>query len=414
MKPSGRRAQFEPRWVTELDVRAPSTDLVAPLRADGCRYEFARVLVRSGSEPIAYLEVELSNGRLDAARLARQLEERRGGITMPADDCDGAGGGETARSPFVSVIIASRDRGDSLRRALASVVAVDYPAFEIVVVDSASRTDETARAVEEFPTARVRLVREPRGGLSRARNLGARVAAGPLLAFTDDDVVVDRGWLRAIARGFARGPGVDCVTGLVPSAQLETSVQAFFDARVGWGKLQARRLYDLGEHRSADPRFPYFTGLLGTGANFALTRSAFERIGPFDEILGAGSAAHGGEDLDYFLRILLAHGRIAYEPAAVVWHVHRDDPRAMARQLYGYGSGLTAFMCKYLLRRETRWALIRHLLRASAVFAATAHQAYDSASLPLRTQLSEIYGMAAGPVLYLGSRQRQRREGAAR
>jgi GT2 family glycosyltransferase len=401
--------EFSPSWVTELELTGPLHDLVAPSRSDGRRYERARILMRAKSAPVGYLDVGLSDGALPAAHLIRALSDHADSPALePADDDTGF---QELDAPSVSVVVATRDRGESLRRTLGSLVAMDYPDYEIVVVDSGSRTDDAQRAVDAFSGCRVILVREPLEGLSRARNVGTRVARGQLLAFTDDDVIVDRGWLRAVARGFGRAPGIDCVTGLVPGAELETSAQAFFDARVGWGKLRVARLYDLFEHRSDDPRFPYFTGLLGTGANFAVTCSAFNRVGQFDESLGAGSVSRGGEDLDYFLRILLARGRIAYEPSALVWHVHRRDNRAVARQMYGYGSGLTAFICKYLLRGETRRDLIEHLARGSGLFASTAREAYQAAPVPLTTRLAELCGMLAGPIAYLRARHRQRRLG---
>jgi GT2 family glycosyltransferase len=404
----GRQApEFSPRWVTELDVAMPVPDLVAPDRSDGRRYERARILIRAKGAPVGYLDVVLSDGALPAARLARALSEHADGAALGPSD-DDVTASHDHEAPLVSVVVATRDRGDSLKRTLASLVAMDYPDYEIVVVDSASRTNETQRAIDAFPTSRVILARDALGGLSRARNVGARIAKGQLLAFTDDDVIVDAGWLRAVARGFGRAPDVDCVTGLVPGAELETSAQAFFDARVGWGKLRTARIYDLFEHRCEDPRFPYFTGLLGTGANFAVTRSAFDRVGPFDESLGAGSLSRGGEDLDYFLRILLSYGRIAYEPSALVWHVHRQDNRAVAQQMYGYGSGLTAFICKYLLRGETRRDVIEHLARGTGLFASTARDAYRAAPVPLTTRLAELCGMLAGPIAYLRALHHQR------
>jgi GT2 family glycosyltransferase len=402
-------ARFSPRWVTELDVTAPLRELWAPERVDGYRYERARILLRAKDKPIGYLDVDLSDGHVSAQRLARALAEQTDRRLVAWGEDDPAAT-ESSDPPFVSVIVASRDRGDSLRRTLASLAALDYPDFEVVVVDSGSRTDETALAVDEHRTSRLRLVRDPRGGLSRARNLGARRATGSVLAFTDDDVLVDPGWLRAVVRGFARAPAVDCVTGLVCSAELETAAQAFFDARVGWGEVRGPRLYDLGAYRCSDPRFPYFTGLLGTGANFALTRSAFDRVGPFDEALGAGSPSQAGEDLDYFLRILLSNGLIAYEPSALVWHVHRRDGRSVARQMYSYGSGLTAYICKHLLSAATRRDLVSHLVRGSSLFAATAQEAYDAVPATRATRASELCGLAAGPVAYLRSRRRQRRE----
>src|SRR5437899_11520871 len=109
----------------------------------------------------------------------------------------------------ISVVVCTRDRPDTLATALDSVLAQDHPDFEVLVIDQ-SRGDETARVVEDASTRfpRLRHVRLRTPGLSRAYNTGIREATADLLAFTDDDVIAPRGWLRAIDGAFASHPGV--------------------------------------------------------------------------------------------------------------------------------------------------------------------------------------------------------------
>ena len=106
------------------------------------------------------------------------------------------------------------------------------------------------------------------------------------------------------------------------------------------------RVYDLRSGRDASALYPYSAGIFGTGANFAVDRDLLMGLGGFDETLGAGTPAGGGEDLDAFVRVLRAHRSLVYEPSAVVWHRHRADPGAQRRQLFSYGTGLTPFLTK--------------------------------------------------------------------
>ncbi len=107
---------------------------------------------------------------------------------------------------------------------------MSYRPFEVVVVDNAPSSEATREAVlaEYGGDSRVRYVREPRPGLSCARNRGLEEAAADIVAFTDDDVIVDRWWLDGIWRGFQAAPEVACVTGLIATAQIENSVAAVF------------------------------------------------------------------------------------------------------------------------------------------------------------------------------------------
>jgi GT2 family glycosyltransferase len=259
--------------------------------------------------------------------------------------------------------------------------------------------------LEELGDPRVRRVLEPRPGLSRARNRGVAESTGEIIAFTDDDVIVDPLWIRALVRGIGREDAVGCATGFVTAAELDTPAQQYFERRVCWSDDFAPRLFDLGEHRVDVPLYPYLTGTFGAGANFAITRSALADVGPFDEALGAGSPAMGGEDIDYFLRLLLAGYAIAYEPAAIVWHVHRRELAALREQLDSYGSGLSAFVFKQLLDpRTARDVLRRGLPGLRRMYDLRQRGRYEGTE-DLRLWRSELAGFASGPVRYIRGRR---------
>jgi GT2 family glycosyltransferase len=259
--------------------------------------------------------------------------------------------------------------------------------------------------------ARVKYVREPRPGLSRARNTALRHAAGEILAFSDDDVLVDRRWLDSILRGFARTDGVGCVTGLIASASLEHPAEQYFDGRVSWSANCEHRLFRLEPGPDDPPLHPYNAGTFGAGANMAFRTAALQQTGPFDERLGAGTPAAGGEDLDMFVRVLRAGWVIGYEPAALVWHAHRVDEQSLRGQLRAYGSGLSAYLFKHLLARATRRELLSrclHAVRHARQLGARSQASHSSAGLPSDVARAELHGLVLGPWLYLRAPRNRR------
>ncbi|MEZ0339743.1 glycosyltransferase family 2 protein [Mycobacterium sp. pV006] len=403
MPAQGRPVWAKARWIglIELDEWTPAPDgdvQFAARHSDG--YRTARVLVRSGLRPIAFVEGPIVDG---VARIAVPT-------AVPAPEP------EPADLPPVSVVVCTRERPDQLADALQSLLALNYPQFEVVVVDNAPRTDATARVIEQAADDRVRRVEEPVPGLSTARNTGLRAARHDLVAYTDDDVYVDRHWLRALARGFARSPRVSCVSGLVPSGELRTAAQGYFDQRVSWSGPLQPQLFTLDDPPAEEPLFPFRVGRFGTGANFAVRRDRVLELGGFDEALGAGTAAQGGEDLDLFFRVLTGGDALATEPAAIVWHRHRSDNDALLAQARGYGLGLGAWLTKVGLDRSHRRLLatvirrqFRSSVRAGADYGAIITPPLDfRADVPSSVGRIEVLAVFGGPRALWQGRRRNR------
>jgi hypothetical protein len=203
-------------------------------------------------------------------------------------------------------------------------------------------------------------------GLSIARNAAIKNAKFDILAFTDDDVVVDRDWLTNLAYGFARDERVGCVCGMVPSAELITPAQSYFDRRVGWARASAPAIYDLAAPPEDDPLFPMRVSHYGTGANFAVHKDSLREVGGFDEGMGVGSPTGGGEDIDMFVRILLAGYVLVREPSAVVWHRHRRTADELEIQVHNYGLGLGAWITKLFMKPKTLGMVLRRTRPALA------------------------------------------------
>lgn len=412
-----------PIFTGELEISEPITGLSLPARADGLAYNGVQLLIKMRRIPVGY--ALLAPDTLDAdgvahsvwLQLSSAINEYRVRTGLPPVDALPVDGlpiepeetEDAANTPMVSVVLCTRDRPANAIAALRELTALRYRSFEIVVVDNAPCTDATQKAVREMfgKDSRVRYVQEPRPGLSRARNRGVAEAFADIVAFTDDDVKVDPWWLDGIARGFRAAPGVVCVTGLIATAQIENSAQLYFHLREAWGTECKRRIFDLIENRDESSLYPYSAGIFGAGANFAMSRTVLKELGGFDEALGAGSPSGGGEDLDMFMRVILAGHRIVYEPSAIVSHVHRTDLVDLTRQMKAYGSGLTAALTAMMMKN--RRARLEIPLRISSgvlrIFTLN-DRVKDNPTLPSGLMRRELGGMLRGPWLYLKGRYR--------
>jgi hypothetical protein len=251
----------------------------------------------------------------------------------------------------------------------------------------------------------VTYLREDVAGLARAHNEGLQHVATPVVAFTDDDVVVDRDWVRSLAAHFSSDQ-VGCVTGLIWPAELETPAQAMIEAHGGFGKGFTTRTFSLNGSRPDDPLFPYTAGGLGSGANMAFRTDVLRRLGGFDPALGAGSRARGGDDLAAFLDVVEAGHSLVYDPCAMVHHHHRRDPADVQAQALNYGIGLAAYLTRAVATRPSRLVTFARLAPRAVVHLAAVSSAGDpgpGADRSGRLLLWQLLGLARGPFDYARS-----------
>jgi GT2 family glycosyltransferase len=385
-------------WVGSVDISGQMADRIT--LAGGAGYQRARLLLRRGRQPLGFVELQVQEGSVSVDDLRRHAAALPESPESPA----------APSLPPVTVVLCTRDRPASLRMALTSLLALNYPRFEIIVVDNASLTEASADVVASIGDARIRLVKEPRPGLARARNRGVLAASHDIVAFTDDDVVVDRWWLRGLMDGFAAGSAVACVCGMVPSAELRSFPQAYFDRRVTWARSCFPQTYSLSTPPRDQDLFPFQVGRYGTGANFAMRRGVVAALGGFDEALGVGSQTRGGEDIDMFVRVLLADHQLVYQPSALVWHRHRADMSALREQIACYGLGLGAWITKLLCDRKTArmvfqraWRGINHARKMTRV---SVNQGQEPSELHAGGNLraTELWAMVRGPAAYARAR----------
>ncbi len=217
-------------------------------------------------------------------------------------------------TPRVSVIVCTYKGSATLVPCLDSLVALNYPNLELIVVNDGG-DDRVNEIVGLYPEVILHSIEH--AGLSVARNLGAEMATGDIFAYTDDDCIVEPDWITWIVKGFEKGPEVGCVGGPNIPPPPQSATQARIIAAPG-GPVHVLLTDTEAEHLP--------------GCNIAVRRSVFEEIGGFNPIFWTA-----GDDVDFCWRITDAGYELGFVAAAFVWHYRRFTPRAYFRQQMGYG-----------------------------------------------------------------------------
>jgi glycosyltransferase involved in cell wall biosynthesis len=239
--------------------------------------------------------------------------------------------------PKVSVIVCSYNGGKTLGDCLRALDEVQYPNFEIVLVDDGSKDDTqdivqrwlasravgSGRALPEFQN-----IIQPNMGLSYARNVGARAAQGDIFAYTDSDCMPDPDWLYYLVGTLLSGDyaGVGGPNISPPAADW---IQAAVAAAPG-GPSHVLLTDVVAEH------IP--------GCNMAFHRWAFESVGGFD-----AEYRKAGDDVDFCWRLQTSGGVIAFSPSAIVWHYRRFTLQAFRKQQEGYGEAEAMLRFQHLI-----------------------------------------------------------------
>ena len=218
----------------------------------------------------------------------------------------------------LSLIIPTHNRSERLIAALESVIRQDLPAadWECVVVSNNSTDDTVARFGDfaaRYPGLNLRLVTEDGPGVSYARNRGIAETSAPLLVFIDDDERINPGFLRAYA-GFLDAHPEAVVAGGRIIAEYVTGRPAWLSK---YTEMPIANPMDFG-----DAVRPFPAGRVPGGGNMAFRRSAALRYGGFDPSLGrVGRMLIGGEENDFFERLMRGGETCWYVPGAVMWHI---------------------------------------------------------------------------------------------
>lgn len=219
-----------------------------------------------------------------------------------------------AMAPLVSIIVITRNRSASLKRTLQALACLDYPSYEIIVVDNGS-LDDTAQVINQFSA---KYIFSPvNNGMSLSRQLGVEAACGEIIAMCDDDCVPIPEWLQHLVRRLSTGENFALVGGQVINIGFPASKQ--YKGRSKWTDNNGKIAF------AADPKEADFFG----NANFAFKKSIIQSIGGYDIFYKAGK-----EEIDLIMRLRRNGFVIDYEPEAIVRHFFTGANFKLGRFFY--------------------------------------------------------------------------------
>ncbi len=223
-----------------------------------------------------------------------------------------------------SLIVCTRNGRTRIGRCLRAIAGLRGASFETIVVDDGSSDDTADWVAAEFPG--VRLLGLDACGLSAARNAGAAVATGDVLAFTDDDCEPDPDWLTWLARVHRDGRFA-----AVGGPNLPPPPQSWQQAVVAAAPGAPSHVMIDDEEAEHLP-----------GCNLSVCKRAYHAVGGFDAAFETA-----GDDVDFCWRLRAAGYRLGFAPGAVVWHHRRPSIAAFLRQQAGYGRAERLLMAKH-------------------------------------------------------------------
>lgn len=330
--------------IVEIEVTEELPALSLPSQASGAGF-----IVRQYDRPIAFfMETFPASANLSPNKLAELikqkikpelLKDRRHELLDPFEI--------RSLSPSITVAVCTRNRVIGLANCLAHLQMYQSSElgmlFELLVVDNAPSDHKTRELVTAM--SNVRYVMEPKPGLNFARNRALREADSDILAFVDDDTVIDRRWFYGLRKALLNHPDAGAVTGLVLPEELQTEAQILFEAIGGFEKSFETIRY--GQTLPGHSFYPCIGGKFGTGCNMAFRRKVLLELGGFDDALDNGADIPGGGDTDILYRVVRAGYPIIYEPEYMLFHRHRREYKELRNQLcHSWGKGLMAFVNK--------------------------------------------------------------------
>ena len=353
--------------IRQIELLNPLEPVEVPPDASGVAF-----VIRLNDRPLAYFMEAMRPGqRLEPEALAAKILQHAGKqILSERIYAELRGDLDTNAFPRLDIAICTHNRPDELARCLRSLQRIGALTrggrTRVLVVDNAPSDGRTARVVLDYPD--VVYINEPKPGLDFARNRALSEATGELLAFLDDDVIVDQSWLQGLMEAWAANPDAGGFTGPILPLELETRAQIVFEQMGGFGKNFERVRF--GPTLPGSPTYPCGAGIFGAGANMVFSRAALENLGGFDEALDTGAPLPGGGDLDIFYRLVRAGYPLVREPNLAVYHQHRREYKQLRHQMWTWGLGTMAYLVKCWrqdpaerprIRRWTLWWLCYQL-----------------------------------------------------
>lgn len=233
----------------------------------------------------------------------------------------------------ISVVICTYNRCESLKSTLDSFLKQECDGtfdYEVIIVDNNSK-DKTKNVVESYNqkfNSHLKYVFEQNQGLSYARNRGIKESKGKIIAFTDDDCIVERRWLLKIWTKFKDNNDIDVILG-----------NGFWE--------NGKPIYEKGD----------MDILRGNGLNMSFRSQIFKEIALFDVFLGPGSMGCSADDTEFIYRLSKRNKKIVFCDEITIVHKHRVDLSEERNIFYRDVKGHMIFLLKHALRERDSYAL---------------------------------------------------------
>ena len=228
--------------------------------------------------------------------------------------------------PFVSVVIPTYNRKNSLKNCIVSLFNQTYPKdmYEVIVVNDGSTdgTEEILKEYEKKAPCKFKWFTQRNQGSYAARNLGIEMAKGGIICFIDDDCIADKHWIEKLVEGFTDG-WVGGVGGQIIAYNPKKIVEEYAK-------------FDQEEAIKGE----FYPSFLIT-CNAAYRKDILENCGYFDPYFRSGG------DVDMGIRVTWKGYKLKYAPDAIVYHKHRTTFMGFIKQRYAYGTGCSCLGKKY-------------------------------------------------------------------
>ena len=237
---------------------------------------------------------------------------------------------------MISVCLATRNRPEKLRQCLKAILNNTFQHFEIIIIDQ-SDNSKTKNIVSQLQSKKIRYVKMTATGKAKALNLAIKKAKNELLAFTDDDCLVAKDWLKTIHDTYKKFPHVAGVFG--NTLAYPTKKSGVWICPATFQSTSARFF--------SSPSIIHYQ-VLGQGNNMSLKKSILMSIGLFKEWLGVGSVTKAGEESELIFRILIHKHILMTNPHMLVRHNRWLSKNEYQFQESTYTRGLFAFFAYYI------------------------------------------------------------------
>jgi glycosyltransferase involved in cell wall biosynthesis len=414
-----------------MSIKVLDLELTRPIKPvwGMAGFKALRLLARYKGYPLRWVEVANKGQPAISAELIRQalIEQLdRSVVSAVFDEQLQRQFNYQAGKPPVSIIVATHNQPHRLAACLKALDVLDYPEFEIIVVDS-NPSGQTS-ALPDLKHLSHYLF-QPHPGLDVGRNMGIAAANYDLIAFIGDNTRPDSDWLSAIAGAFLE-PEVKAVTGFVAPAVLETGSQVIYETAFNSLRQRFKRRF-INRNRLSDRGFLETPGvrkwhlnrrliwrsqftpaellqadLMGNGMNMAFRREVFDSVGLFNEALSLDTPYGGSGDIDMLHRVVAQGHTLLYEPAALVWYVPPQDEAALRKAAFDRGRAFGAYLSACAQNGMVDRRQVRRFARRAWLTRSLLRRLIRPGNVPRRLIASELAGALLSPWFYFKARRR--------